>query len=117
MIFEPIIEEYEGFIIRLTAEEETVHPLDHVDLETAKEARQYLKDIESGTFGWFSAKVTASKYDLELGVDYLGCCDWTSLENFAEHSGYYEDMRAEAIEEAKKVLKKIIEGEAEKTNG
>lgn len=105
---EGLTEKYQGFEIILTAEEEETHPSDTICFETPEEEQAYLNKINHGEIGWFCAKVAACHNGFELGVSYLGCCDYSSLESFKDDSGYYEDMRDEAIKEAREKLADLV---------
>jgi hypothetical protein len=66
--------------------------------------------IENGTYAWFCAKVTASRNDVELAVDYLGCCCYESYREFIEIGGYYQDMRATVVASAKAKILELTAG-------
>lgn len=51
-------------------------------------------------WAWASVKVTASWNGIE-GVDYLGGCSYRDEEDFKTPGGYWEDMKAQALEDLK----------------
>ena len=112
-IYETLIEEKDDFKIVLTAEPEYTPPQDLIDFKTTEQENEYLEKINNGEIGWFCAKIAVCKYNLELASEYLGGCEYLSLTDFKENSGYYEDLRDEAIKEAREKLREIVKGEAE----
>lgn len=100
-------EDYEGFLIRFYACDEHERPQDHFALDVETET-DIFRRIDSGDLQWFCAKVTASKAGVELAADYLGCCCYESALDFVnERGGYYEDMRAAVVEQAKAKLAEL----------
>src|SRR4051794_36024379 len=63
---------------------------------TTGERTELMTKIDNGTLLWFVAHVVASKNGIELGHDYLGRCCYSSVAEFLEPGGYYEDMKREA---------------------
>lgn len=104
-----IEEEYKGFIIQLEAEEELDHPDDTMDYENEEQRRKYLARLDNGELMWFCAVVSAWKKGIKLAETTLGGCDWPSLENFKDNSGYYEDMRDEVVKEARIAIKGLCD--------
>lgn len=51
---------------------------------------------KSRTWGWCCVRVTA-KYGSYEGNAYLGCCSYTSKEDFIENSGYYKQLCDDAL--------------------
>lgn len=98
-------EEHEGFEIKLYLVPEDSTP--DWDFETEEERRELLEDIDNGNLLWFIAKVTASKADIELSVDYLGGCCYKSVDEFIEEGYYYKDMRETVIHAAKLKIKEL----------
>lgn len=98
-------EEHEGFEIKLYLVPEDSTP--DWDFETEEERRELLEDIDNGNLLWFIAKVTASKADIELSVDYLGGCCYRSVDEFIEEGYYYKDMRGTVIHAAKLKIKEL----------
>lgn len=97
-------EEFEGFDIYLDFCEE----FDQPDWDMTDEEKLELnRKIENGLLLWFCAKVRACKNGIELGTDYLGACCYASKEEFIK-DGYYSDMKAQAISEAKENIQKLI---------
>mgnify|MGYP006266315433 CR=1 FL=1 len=109
--WELINEEHaDGFTIRFYAAPEDASPRDHFALDTETEAEIFRK-IDNGTLAWFMAKVTASKADVELAADYLGCCCYEFVIDFVSDNDYYFDMKARVIDEAKQTIH-ILSNEA-----
>lgn len=73
-----------------------------IDEETDKKIEEHIiKQLESGNlWAWCTVKVTCY-YDAGLdgisGTDYLGCCSYTSEEDFV-NGGYFEDMKHQAYD-------------------
>jgi len=91
-------EEKDGLIINLEVTQETDAP--DWDFESEEEKQEVLSKINNGILLWFCARVTASKADITLAADYLGGCCYDSVESFIQ-DGYYADMIASVITEAK----------------
>lgn len=73
---------------------------DTLDAELENNVRQAL---ESGNdWAWCTVKVTAS-YQKYKGSDYLGGCSYDSQRDF-ETSGYFEDMKDEALNDLVAVI-------------
>ena len=102
------IKTVEGFDIYFEAEEEWVDKKTHYIKECGWSEEEYKK---YGTGGkWFCAKVVAKKADIELSTQYLGCCHYDKISDFYHaSSGYFDDMVAEAVAEAKEQLPKVID--------
>ena len=102
-----ISEIYNGFEITLTAEDEHESAANHFSFEECGvDHSETIAKIESGEFMWFTAKVSAARHGVELGSDYLGCCCYSSLDDF-KTGGYYEQMRDQAISDAEATLQKL----------
>jgi len=71
-------------------------------LEDQESIDKILSDLEWNEWAWTCVKVTATFEGIE-GTDYLGCCSYENEKDFIS-CGYYEDMKAQAMEE---LLKKI----------
>lgn len=99
MHWELIYEESrEGFDIQFFVAPEQDDPRDHFD-DDGETARA----IAEGRYDWFTARVCASKAGVLLGNDYLGACCYETARDFVG-PGYYEDMVAEAIAQARNAL-------------
>ena len=88
------------------------------------------KDLDLGNpWAWCCIKVTGRWEGLAM-VDYLGCCSFSSEQDFMEGSGCYEDMTDEVVhminEQAKQIAKRwevlttkevveVLQGLAEKS--
>ena len=97
-----------GFDIHFYACEEHTHPRDSFD-DSVDDIAEICRKIDNCTYVWFIAKVTASKAGIELASDYLGCCLYDSCQQFVEENGYYADMKARVIEEAKQTIHILAE--------
>ena len=102
-------EEREGFTIDFYACEEGISPRGEFMDEEGNDDEETLAKIADGTYAYFCAKVTASKEGVELATDYLGACCYNSAEEFCTTyaDGYYADMVATVIEEAKATIGKL----------
>ena len=98
-------EEFEGFDIYLDFCEEYAQP--DWDM-TENEKTELLRKIENSELLWFCARVRACKNDIKLATVYLGHCCYVSKEEFMQKGEYYEDMKEQAVSEAKEVLLKLV---------
>lgn len=89
----------DGFDIRFAVFPELTHPNDCFD-DDGDTARA----IDAGEYEWFVAMVTASKNGIELAADYLGACCYAAFDDFMADSGYFDDMVATVIDEAKSAI-------------
>ena len=65
-----------------------------------------IEQLENGNrWAWCTVKVTARFEDLE-GHDYLGCCSYSDEEEF-KRGGYWEDMKARALNELQEKFDRI----------
>jgi len=94
----------EGFTLRLSALVDFTPISDTFEDEQVKEV---IERINSGEWLYFCAKVTAYKKGIELSSDYLGGCVYEGLEDFAECSGYVDDMINTVVNEAKETIKEL----------
>lgn len=100
--------EVDGFTIVLSVTPEDIHPRDVFD-ETIEDMQEMCRKIDNGTYEWFIARVQAYKKGVLLGTEYLGGNLYDSSRDFVDQSGgYYEDMTASAIAEAKKTLESLL---------
>jgi hypothetical protein len=76
---------------------------------TKEEINDLWESSESNPWKWCCVKVTASYTDPTGRTysedEYLGCCNYDSKEDFINNSGYFEDMKKEAIESLCKLLR------------
>ena len=90
--------------ITIEAIPEHDHPRDFYDDE------QRIKDVcelySWTVWGWCTVKVTAKWNGIEES-EYLGGCSYESEEDFIKNSGYYDDMRKEAIARLFAMIEKI----------
>lgn len=98
----------DGFDIRFYALPEESHPRYSFD-DSVDDIADICRKIDNGTYVWFVAKVTASKAGVELASDYLGGCLYDSYQQFVTDNGYYADMKARVIEEAKQTIHVLAE--------
>jgi hypothetical protein len=66
-----------------------------------------IEDVREGRCEWFCAKVTASRAGIVLGKDFLGACAYRYFSDFITEDGYYADMRAEVIRQARERLRML----------
>lgn len=100
-------EERDGFIIDLWCQPEEDDPRGHFASGDDAADQETIDNIESGRWAWFMATVTASKAGVVLGTDYLGGCCYESCQAFVTEDGYYPDMVAAAIDQARAKLAEI----------
>lgn len=65
------------------------------------------KKLQSTPWAWATVEVQAWSNGVQLGGAFLGCCSYDNEQDFIKNSGYFEDMRASAIAEAKETLEGI----------
>jgi hypothetical protein len=109
-------EQAEGFEIRFSIAPEDMHPADcfdtGIDPDTGKpyyDTDRMIQEIDRGFLSWFVARVDAYKNGILLSSEYLGGNLYEEPTEFISDSGYYEDMKFSAIEEAKKKIKQLTE--------
>lgn len=68
---------------------------------------QIIADLESGNeWAWCRVKVTARLGSL-VGVDYLGCCSYSSQADFSHPEGYLPQMKDEALADLQDQIDKL----------
>jgi len=92
-------EEYAGLTVSFYAHPESIRPQDWYGAEDA----DLVDEILSGRCEWFTAQVVAELDGVELDSAYLGACAYPTFEDFLS-SGYWEDLRDEATEGARRRL-------------
>ena len=97
-------EPFQGFEIELFQLPEYEEP--DWDFESDATRQDVINKIEDGTYMWFTAEVVATYNGIELGREYLGGCCYGSTQEFLD-GGYYEDMRAAAVEQATRRLEQM----------
>lgn len=77
------------------------------DAEDKKYEDEIICRLENGDiWAWATVKVTASWNGIE-GVDYLGGCSYEDEADFKRAGGYYDDMKAQALEDLKSNIKAL----------
>ena len=94
----------DGFEVVLSVAPETDDPRDHFDDNGETE-----QAIAEGRYEWFMARVEAQRDGITLGTDYLGGCCYESARDFIDESGYYADMVAQSIDEARATLARLTQ--------
>lgn len=97
-------EEFEGFEINVYALPEYCDPEGQFATDDDDADAEIIRQIREGECAWFCAKVTASRNGIELGASYLGCCCYDTETNFIAERDYFEDMRAEAVDNARAAI-------------
>lgn len=97
-------EEFQGFTIRVYAEPEDMDVEGSIATGDDAADAEYCELVRSGEVNWFCAKVTASKNGIELAKEFLRGCDDTPYGVFIDASGYFGDMRAIVVAEAKQAI-------------
>jgi hypothetical protein len=80
--------------ITIEALPEYAHPKEFYDDE--QDIKHVCELHKETDWGWCTVKVTAKWNDIEES-EYLGACSYESEEDFIKNSGYFEDMKREAI--------------------
>ena len=96
----------DGFTIKFYAEEEPCSIKEYYPEETPAELQAIYDSLDHYDTVWFLAKVTASKNNIVLATEYLGCCHYDSYEDFyvKHRNDYYIDMVYSVIAEAEKAI-------------
>lgn len=92
----------DGFDIVLSVAPDDTDPRDQFDDDGETAAA-----IADGRYEWFIARVEAQRDGITLGTFHLGGCCYTSARDFIDESGYYGDMVAQAIDEARSTLERL----------
>lgn len=78
------------------------------DEEDAEVEKTIIDDYNNGnSWAWCCVKVTAKWNGFEAS-DYLGCCSYKNEDDF-KIGGYYEQMKAEALEQLNNELAEIAD--------
>src|SRR5262249_20207174 len=79
--------------------------------DECQECHSWIREqLESGNeWAWFCARVVARWNGFE-GDDYLGCCSYASGEEFCRPGGYYDDMKARALEDLNRAVSDAVKG-------
>lgn len=75
---------------------------------TEEEKRGLFEQINNGWLLWVVARLEVKKAGVTLGADYLGGCCYASVDDFIT-GGYYEDMVAGGLSQARETIKKLTE--------
>ena len=100
-------ESVEGFDIVASIGYEDIHPADCFD-DTVDDIDEICRKIDNGIYTWFVLRVEALKNGVVLGTSYLGGNLYENP-NDVITDGCYEDLKYEAITEAKETLAKLVE--------
>lgn len=109
--FKPLTEKDVEFSVECYPEDITIEGnASAIDDETDEKVIQWIKsELESGNeWAWCRVEVRAVWEGIE-GVDHLGGCSYRSRENFMEPNGYYDDMKAVALGELNREVKRLFE--------
>jgi hypothetical protein len=96
-------ETVDGFDITYSVTYEDTHPRDCFD-DSEFDIQEMCEKIDRGYYFWFVAKVTASKNEIELASDYLGCNLYENVMDFVKDNDYYRDMVETVLKEAKSAI-------------
>lgn len=81
----------------------SISPSKYPDLSWADQ--ETLDNLESGFWTCFDSKVKVTLDGVEIAADYLGESVYENPSDFRADSGYFRDMVASAISDARKVLR------------
>lgn len=104
-----LIEDQVEFEIICEPEEIEIHGnASAIDDDTDRETEEWITDqLNSGNeWAWCCVHVIARWKDFE-GHDHLGCCSYESEEDF-KAGGYWEDMKARALDDLNATIKDQI---------
>lgn len=111
-------EQLKGFDIVFSIAPEDIHPADCFDTSTDPDTGEpyhnipeMLRRIDNGSLSWFVARVEVFKKGILLASEYLGGNLYEEPTDFISDSGYYDDMKFSAIEQAAATIKTLT-GEA-----
>jgi hypothetical protein len=103
--------EKDGFKIYVDVIPDDTNPRDYFDcFKSDDEEEEFFRKIENGTYAWFGFRVRVFKHGVELGEASLWACCYADPAEILR-DGTCDDITWEALEEARKTLNKIIEGE------
>lgn len=103
-------EQFQGFDIAVYITPEDISPADCFDPEVDN-IPELCEKIADGRLEWFIAKVAASRCGIELASEYLGANLYANALDFVnEPLGYFQDMRHEAVNHARAVIKQLTKG-------
>jgi len=76
------------------------------DDELDRRTEQLIQEqLEAGNiWAWCTVEVSVEWNGIESEEEYLGCCSYKSRSDFAENSGYYEDMVSTCLDNLNKKL-------------
>lgn len=100
-------EKAEGFEIVLSITPEDLDPADLFD-PSFDDIEEIYRKINNGVYVWFCARVKAYKHGIELSAEYLGGLLYEDPREFITDGGF-EDLKYQAIEEAKKAIQLLTE--------
>jgi len=90
-----------GYSILFEALEEDTPIEDALSFEaTGVDHSDFIDKVHTGDAVWFMAKITVFKSASKAGDAYLGCCGYSSFEEFLTSSDYLPQMISDALEEA-----------------
>lgn len=101
-----LIETVNGFDVFFTPLEDHGNPTEDMEYQDAKNIHKQLK---SGELIHFCAMVTVEKCGIKLSTQYLGSCIYECHSDFHTKykTGYFDQMKNEAISEAKETIKQL----------
>ena len=103
------LESKNGFNLQFQALIEDLHSADLFD-DSIDDINEICQKIDNYDLVLFTAKVSAFKNGIELASDYLGGNLYSSYEEFINaRPGYIDDMEDIVINEAKEVIKKLLD--------
>lgn len=96
----------EGFDIVVSVAPEDDDPRDHF-----MDGEEMAKAIADGEYEWFMVRVEARAAGVTLGTAYLGANCYERASDFVGRyaDGYYADMIAEALDEARRTARAIAQ--------
>lgn len=68
------------------------------DVEDKRVEDEIIFKRRTNRWAWCAVELTAEIDGFE-GTAYLGCCSYKNKDDFINNSGYYEDMKEEAIQQ------------------
>lgn len=106
--WEKLLEEKaEGFDIVLSIAPEDIDPADCFD-DSIDDINEIKQRMSIGLSHWFVARVSAYRHGIELSSEYLGGNLYDDPMEFVT-DGYFDDLKYQAIEEAKKAIQLLTE--------
>lgn len=92
------------FIIEYTEED---IPLEKAFKDTTIDINELQNDIDNGKLTYGYICITAYINNIKLAWDSVGSCVYKDIQDFIDHSGYYDDMINDIVYTSVKTIKQL----------